>query len=125
MPRKYPVHTARSCYKAILGFSNHGISSEAERQAIEQGYHMLMVMIEEISVAARSKKKAGCADFAKKILHELHPRVDYSHDERLMRDLADICLTLRHILENKPRKDNHKIYDACCFFQSFPLVAAS
>jgi hypothetical protein len=84
---------------------------------------MVMTMIHEISIACHSKKKAACRDLAKRILHEQHPRIDYSHDEKLIRDLADICLTLRHIMENRLRKDNHKVFDACCFFQFFPLVA--
>lgn len=125
MSRKYPVSVARACYKAILAFGNQGACSEAEHQAIEHGYDMVMTMIHEISFAARSKKKAACGDLAKKVLHGLHPRIDYSYDERLIRDLADICLTLRHIMDGKPRKDVHKVYDACCFFQFFPMVATS
>jgi hypothetical protein len=42
----------------------------------------------------------------------LHPKKDYSFDERVIRDLLDVCITLSYIEKGEDRKSSGKSLDA-------------
>ncbi len=51
-----------------------------------------------------------------RILHDFHPRLDYSVPERAQLDLVDMGLTLARLMQGRHRDDSQKLIDACFFF---------
>ncbi len=59
-----------------------------------------------------------------KTMRELHPQKTYCH-VALVRDIADICVTLDRVMRGLPRRDFHKTSEAShfCMFLSEELRA--
>ena len=47
---------------------------------------------------------------------ELHPENEYTFDTSIIRDMADVCVTLNNILGGKFRKKFGKLHEAASFF---------
>lgn len=76
----------------------------------------IMEMIHEISGASMIDANAGCASDIKETLRDIHPRIEYFHNENVIMALSEMCITLRKILENQTY-NGHKLLDAHFFCQ--------
>ena len=102
------------CMKAITPVHARGADSatEEEQESIRiacvrlRDYLRELISIEPSEVTITTLREA---------LREMHPDMPYTHPLLIVRDVADVVVTLERLLENKSRSDEIKILEAHSF----------
>ena len=103
------------CHKALLEFHNKGVLAKTNAKIIHDARIALIMIIADIATNCSQGKQSKHAPFIHTWLHDLHPRTDYRGNEKLIRDLADICTTLHSVENGVARTKDDKIGDAAMF----------
>lgn len=93
---------------AILYYAGHGSCSTEQKTAVQKLRFVILRAVCDIAQSCISKKRSGTAEFFFRIMDELHPEVRYQCDEKLMRDLSDICVTLHSIEDDTWDRSNRQ-----------------
>jgi hypothetical protein len=106
----YETVMIEACAKAVLAFDNGKFEEHHVKDvlACREMIHAYICELATNDVLIPSLVNA---------MHDIHPQTPYGVD-LLIRDLADICRTLRRLTEGKRRSDTKKIFYARIFLQA-------
>lgn len=112
MPNRGEIFAA--CGNIILAVYNNGESAETSQQ-ISQAKAVILAMMREMIVACEAGKLAKCRDIVHTVLHDLFPNTNYSCDEKLVRDLADLAATLHDVERGIERSSRERLLEVKVF----------
>lgn len=84
----------------------HGKSTAGEIRNINRARQTLFAFIRELT-----SKKPKYKPYLERAMHALHPRTEYCVS-MLIRDVADVCVTLNRLEQGRRRTDRTKLLDA-------------
>ncbi|MBI2610845.1 hypothetical protein HYW60_02840 [Candidatus Kaiserbacteria bacterium] len=96
----------KGCGKAVRSVYANGKVSEADRNNLERGHQLLFGLIRNL--ASETPKYRLQIERA---LQDVHPRTDYCI-AMLIRDIADVCVTLNRLRAGGGRSVESKVVDA-------------
>jgi len=92
--------------KAVRLTLAHGRSSPSQIVSINRARKTLLGLIRELAYS-----KPGNAEYLERAMHDLHPRTEYCA-AMLIRDTAEVCVTLNRLEQGRRRSDRTKLLDA-------------
>ena len=99
-----------ACGKAVRTAFTLGKSEPSELESVGQGRLVLLGFIRDF--ASADNKQSLHLQRIVRAMHDLHPEVDYVSRVAIIRDLADICITLERIESGKRRSNEKKNLEA-------------
>lgn len=134
MPHRLLINpdTFKKCHQALFDFHGKSTSetkviknTESETNAIKNARIALLMLIGKIAGSYADNKPSKVIFAVEHALHDLHAGSDYRESGRLIRDLADICITLERVAEGTRRTTEGKITEAalfCSFFKASLMI---
>ncbi len=103
----------KECSRALRAASSHGTCTERQKAYVEQARLALLDMVRDLT----NSKNQRILVYMEGLMRDLHPRTEYCR-AMIIRDLADVCVTLKRVTQDRRRTDHMKIVDAmmCCKF---------
>lgn len=103
----------KECSRALRAASSNGTCTEGQRACIEQARRALLVMIRALTNESDQRHLV----YMESVMRDLHSRTEYCR-AMIIRDIADICVTLKRVTQDRRRTDHMKMVDAmmCCRF---------
>jgi len=98
-----------SCGKAVRITLANGKSTSGQIARIKLGRRILLRFISDLASDERKHR-----DPVERAMHDLHPRTEYC-TAMIIRDLADICVTLSRLEQGRRRSDRQKLLDAALY----------
>ena len=105
----------KKCFSAVSKFHGHGTVTKAEQGAISQMRKLLLSRMAQIVFNCGKDERPDAIGAVYHALKALHPRTEYTCGEKVVRDLADVLLTLKNIETGVGRKSEEKISEAATF----------
>ena len=106
-----------TCARAVLTVALNEPLTSTHEEIFLKGREALMEFIHELSETPRGKESATKA-MIRRAMTLVHSRTDYSFSDALIRDLADVCVTLRKLAERGHRSDYDKNMHAKILFDA-------
>lgn len=107
--------------KAILTFSNSGTCESSDLEDITKLRETILVLIHDVAKGCIVGTPPESARIVRLAMHDLHPRKYNLHpgpqgpiNEKLICDLADICVTLRRV-ELQKKLSHEKVVEVRVF----------
>ena len=103
---KSKVAVFKAGARAIRQVSQNGACNHHQKQDILRTRAVLRSYIVELATHDN-----GTLSHIENAMRDLHPKIEYDSD-LMIRDLADVCRTLKRLTENKFRSKGGKILEA-------------
>lgn len=120
MPRRMKK-VFESCGKAVRVTLANGRSTPAQLKSIKLGRLILLGIIGDLACG-----RVKFRDPIDRAMRDLHPRTEFC-TAMTIRDIADVCVTLDRLEQNRRRDDRTKLLEAAllCEFLTDEFKAAS
>ena len=102
-------------WEALHAYSGTGMLSQEQKSDLEDMLKKLLSIINKLIIACQKNTHPPDLEYVKKALQDLHSHTNYTHIEKMVRDISDICVTVRSVIMGVTRKTSGKIFEATVF----------
>lgn len=95
--------------------SERAAVDKEDLRAVTDARKCTLAIICELAVASTDGAKVDIAEHVKAALSDLHPTMSYNCNEKLIRDLAEICATFYTIENGRERSSRELVFEAKIF----------
>lgn len=106
-----------ACGKVLLEVFNKGPVGLTDEQIadVREARKCVLQMILDLVPASEDGVELKGTQYVKVVLQDLHPEMNYDCNEKLIRDLAEICATFCSVEKRSERSARERVYEAKIF----------